>query len=289
MSKLEQVFSELGNVSESKIYYYACNGNAGDALINLGFYTLARKYNINYISIDSNNVNLLKDNDVLIIAGGGTIVPEWKFTSEFIKKVKSNNSNIQMIILPQSIRGVDELISTLPENTTIFCREKYSYDYCKEKSNVKKIFLDDDIALFCDIQKILSEEVIYIPKFNIKNMIRFVLFYYHYFRSKIFKKVYAMRIDKEANHNISKKRTITNDFSLIASFGAGNERESLYSAKKLLQLVNFYEELHTDRLHVAISSYLLSKKLYIYNNGYYKCKGVYEKSLYNGKNITFVE
>ena len=108
-------------------------------------------------------------------------------------------------------------------------------------------------------------------------------------KSKNNKTIFAMRTDKESNSTLKVKRLLINDFSLVASFGAGLYSESLYTSNQFLKLIDFYEEIYTDRLHVAIGACLLGKKVIVYNNGYYKCKGVYEQSMKNFPNVKFVE
>lgn len=286
MSRLIDFFEELSDFSNGIIYYYPNNGNAGDALINMGFYTLAKKYNVHFVEINKNEINKVREEDVLLIAGGGALVPEWGSTTDLIANL---NKKIKLIIFPQSIRDIDNVISNLPENTTIFCREKYSYQYCLEKSNTKSIFLENDIAFYCDLNEILDSEV-GMQFFSKKNIARHIILGGHkfcsYFKHNI---IFAMRVDKEKNDKLDVPRKLINDFSIVASFGAGNYKQSLYSARKFLNLINLYEEIHTDRLHVAIGAALLGKKVKIYNNGYYKCKGVYEKSMKEMKNVSFIE
>ena len=92
MSRLIDFFEELSDFSNGIIYYYPNNGNAGDALINMGFYTLAKKYNVHFVEINKNEINKVREEDVLLIAGGGALVPEWGSTTDLIanlnKKIK---------------------------------------------------------------------------------------------------------------------------------------------------------------------------------------------------------
>lgn len=290
MSDLLGFFEKLSTVDEGKIYYYPNNGNAGDALINMGFYTLAAKYNLNYELISYDLIHKIKDGDYVLVAGGGCLVPEWDSTPKFVRAINQLLIKVKLVILPHSIREVDEIITNLPDNTIIFCREKYSYDYCCSKSNASEVYLDDDIAFFTDLNIFKKPNS---PDFklniNYKNIIRKIFIYYHKIFSIKRNIIFAMRTDKESNDKINVKRILINDFSLVSSFGAGEYQESLYSSREFLNLINLYDEIHTDRLHVSIGAALLGKKVIIYNNGYYKCKGVYEKSMKNMGNVSFVE
>lgn len=289
MSNLHTVFKALSTYQQGNIFYYPNGGNAGDALIDMGFYTLAQQFNLKFSLISPDNINQLKNNDIVLVGGGGCLVPEWTSTPTFLKSLIKLKLKIKLIILPHSIRGIDELISNLPEDSIIFCREKYSFEYCQNISNAKAVYLADDMAFYVDPIKILTTPHHFKIKLTSKNIIRKILIYFHHLRAQFTFKINAMRTDKERNNNLNVKRSLANDLSLIASFGTDNYQASLYSTKQFLKLINLYEEIKTDRLHVAVGAYLLNKKLSIYNNGYYKCKGVYEQSMSRSNNVTFIE
>lgn len=288
MSDLINLFKELSEKKQSKIYYYANNGNAGDALINMGFYNLAYNFKIPYELISYDSLHKLKKGDYVIVAGGGCLVPEWDSTPNFVRKINKDYRSVNLIILPHSIREVDDIISNLPNDTIIFCREKYSFEYCLKNSNASSVYLEDDIAFFSDVKGILGSSGS-MRNLSVKNFVRKIITLYHYAVSKKEKIIFAMRTDKEANKNVVLERKKINDLSLVASYGAGSYEDSLYSAKQFLSIINLYDEIHTDRLHVSIGAALLNKKVKIYNNGYYKCKGVYEKSMRQMEHVSFIE
>lgn len=286
MSDLINLFKELSEKKQGEIYYYANNGNAGDALINMGFYALAKKYSLNFKPILFDEVFKVKPDDIVMIAGGGALVPEWGATTDFLAQL--NKKQIKVVILPHSIREIDDVISNLAEDSIIFCREKFSYEYCLNNSNASKVFLEDDIAFFCDISEIRSSNN-EMQVFSSKNIIRKFIFLYHNLISKFKRKIYATRVDKEKSATVDVPRVLFNDLSIVASFGSSNYDQSLYSARKFLELIDLYDEVYTDRLHVSIGAALLNKKVKIYNNGYYKCKGVYEKSMRKMEHVSFIE
>lgn len=289
MSKILDFFERLSDYKDGTIYYYPNNGNAGDALINMGFYSLVKKYNIKFNIIGVHNIDSVKDNDIILVAGGGCLVPEWESTPNFVRKINNLNLNIKLVVLPHSIREVDDIISKLPKGTIVFCREKYSYNYVLEKSNADEIYLSDDMAFYADLNLIKNEVNEFSPPLTHKNVIRKFLILFHLVRSKSRKKISAMRTDKESSSHVKVKRVLINDFSLVASFGAGLYSESLYTSNSFLKLIDLYDEIYTDRLHVAIGACLLRKKVVVYNNGYYKCKGVYEQSMKQLPNVKFIE
>lgn len=269
-----------------KVYYYANNGNAGDSLINMGFYELAIEKKLDYGLLSLNKIDILKKGDIVFIAGGGALVPEWDATSKFILDLL--NYDVELVILPQSIRGIDHVMGKLKQNTIIFCREKFSYQYCKNIRPDLKIFLDHDMAFYAQPEKILNEAV-KLKDYNVKNYLRLAAYYFHAIKSKSTKHLHAFRCDKEANQQLDVKRIKYNDISAVARFGAGSYENSLYSANKFLKIINMYDEVSTDRLHVSVAAYLLGKKVNIYNNSYYKCEGVYEQSMKQSDRVKLIK
>lgn len=64
-----------------------------------------------------------------------------------------------------------------------------------------------------------------------------------------------------------------------------------YATKPLNEFLNTisqFEQINTDRLHVAITAVLLGKKVNLYPNSYFKNKAVFEYSLSRFPNINFI-
>lgn len=267
------------------IKYFPNRGNAGDSLINVGFYGLADRMGLKYEVIGYDCEDL--DGEVLIVAGGGALVKEQckengliNFLMKAVKRTK------RIVILPQSINSVDEFLSILRPQDIVFCRELYSYQYCISLGLVCSVFMDDDMAFRVVVNDVLNYSGGGADG-GLKNFARHVIFFSHFFSSKIRSYIFAFRCDKERNLDLKVRRRIWNDFSAVARFSSGGVRESYYSAAKLLKLVNLYDEIHTDRLHVVIAASLLKKKVYAYEGSYYKVRGVVDKSLSKESNVVF--
>ena len=69
------------------------------------------------------------------------------------------------------------------------------------------------------------------------------------------------------------------DLSSIFSYGVDSKEKAFYVCYRLLNFINSYEEIRTNRLHVAIAGALLGKEVKLYSNSYYKCEAVYEFSI----------
>lgn len=282
--KVEQILQEVGEKSE--ILYYANGGNAGDSLINMGFFHLAEKLNLKYKIIGSADISTLKPTDIVVLAGGGCLVPEWDSTPNAVRRIIEKKA--RLIILPHSIRGIDSLMEILAADTVIFCREKFSYDYCINMRPDLQVYIDDDMAFNCDVNKILNTEAKF-KYINSKNLLRLVAFSYHSVKSKTTTEIKAFRCDKEANKSLDVPRIKINDISAMARYGAGTYETSLYSAKKMLEILNMYDVIYTDRLHVSVAGHLLGKEVHVYNNSYFKCLGVYQQSMSHNDKIKFHE
>lgn len=282
--KVEQILKEIGEKSE--ILYYANGGNAGDSLINMGFFHLAEKLNLKYRIINSSDISALKSSDIVVISGGGSLVPEWDSTPKVVRHIIEKEA--RLVILPHSIRGIDSLMEILPSDTVLFCREEFSYNYCINMRPDLQVYIDDDMAFKCDVNKILKAKADF-KYLNSKNILRLAAFSYHTIKSKTTNEIKAFRCDKEANESVDVPRIRINDISSIARYGAGAYEPSLYSAKKMLEILDMYDVIYTDRLHVSVAGYLLGKEVHIYNNSYFKCLGVYKQSMSDSEKIKFYE
>lgn len=263
--------------TKGTIYYRPNGGNAGDALINLGFYELANSINLNYTIFEARHLSGLSEADIVLVAGGGTIVPEWRSTTDFLNVLLTKRCRV--VILPQSIRDADEVMKKTRKGDVVFLREKYSYDYCKSLGIDAEVYLDDDTALYVDVNKIKASRVKILTSrfYRLRNIIRIFLLLYHKIRSFFIKDISAIRVDSESANKNSNK--IYNDLSLVAAFGSSTVDDDYFQAKVFLNLIDSYNNITTDRLHVLIAAFLLGKKVYVKNNSYYKILGVYQNSL----------
>lgn len=103
-----------------------------------------------------------------------------------------------------------------------------------------------------------------------------------YFPKKPYiKNGYFFRTDRESKNEIAIPNG-NKDISLN-----GNE---LTSIENFITTINQYQNVYTDRLHVAIVAALLGKKIFLFQGRYFKNEAVYWSSLKdNFSNITFIE
>ena len=236
----------LEKYRDTKVDFYRFPGNYGDSLIWHGTKIVLNELNIseNYVEIYSPKIN-----DVLFIDGGGNFVDYYSDVRDFL--TKNRDFYKEIVILPHTIFG-DEQINTLNNlsgNITVFCREKVSYNFVKEKLLKGNVYLWHDCAFYNAFPKSPDG----IGALN------------------------TFRKDKESIFN--NVPNANNDLSYNG-----------YATKPLDELIDSlkqYEEINTDRLHIAICATLLGKKVNLFPNSYYKNEAVFDYSLRNFTNISF--
>lgn len=241
---LKQFLEKYRGIS---VDFYRFPGNYGDSLIWHGTKILLNMLDIheNYVEISSP-----KGNDVLLIDGGGNFVDYYSDIRDFL--TKKTNLYKEIVILPHTIFGEEQIdiLNNLSGSITVFCREKVSLEFLKEKFTNGNIYLWHDCAFYNEFQKTLNGQG--------------ALSVFREDKESIMEGV------PESNHDISYNG---------------------YATKPLNQFIDYlkqYEEINTDRLHIAICATLLGKKVNLYPNSYYKNKALFDYSLSKFPNISFL-
>lgn len=202
------------------------------------------------IQIDNVDIATEKKNDILLIDGGGNLVDYYDDVRNFL--FEKHDLYKEIVFLPHTIFGEKqiEILSKLKNNTTIFCREKVSKKFVDQYAQNCNVFLWHDCAFYNSFKS---------AKQGIGTL--------NAFRSDCES---ILKFTPECNIDISYNGYATkplNDF---------------------LEIIDNFEQINTDRLHVAITSVLLGKKVNLYPNSYFKNKAVFEYSLSKFPNINFI-
>lgn len=192
-----------------------------------------------------------KSSEVLFIDGGGNFVDYYSDVRDFLNQKPDMYKEI--VILPHTIFGNKQIdaLNGLSGDVTVFCREETSFVFVKENYLKGRVYLWHDCAFYNTFSKILDGQGI----------------------------LSAFRKDKE-----SILKTVPDSNNDLSYNG--------YATKPLdefISVLGHYDEIHTDRLHIAIGATLLGKKVKFYPNSYYKNKAVFEYSLKKFPNISFNE
>ena len=192
-----------------------------------------------------------KHNTVILIDGGGNLVDYYSDVKDFL--IKKPSLYDEIIILPHTIFGERQIrvLNTISSKLIIFCREKVSAKFLEERLTHGKVYLSHDCAFYNKFSQTPTGEGV----------------------------LNAFRTDKE---------------SVFQALPASNIDISHngYATKPLRELIDIlqkYEQVNTDRLHVAIGATLLCKRVRLYPNSYYKNKAVFDYSLKRFSNVSFVE
>lgn len=284
--------------------------NVGDVLIYEGEKALLKKYNIKIVGIYSYKtfkpINI--DNETFIaINGGGNMGDIYPEHLKFLESILLLYPNNRIIVFPQTFyfqnkNEENRILSSLSryENLYICSRDTRSYDivskYLKKSG---QSLLVPDMAFFIDQNQLLkyaktaTKKVLFIKRVdaeqtkenNIINNISVNISDWPSFQHSIKK---ASLVAKILN-NLYDKLGITIVRYLINK--VWNRYFPIHCRLMVEEGVKFispYTTIHTTRLHGAILSILLNKKVYMYDNSYGKNFYFYNTWLKNNSSIHFV-
>ena len=298
-------------LKELKNFYFLPNkGNLGDCIMTNSEFQIFNSYKKEIVASTNYNYKNLKKPFNIVCGGAGIFVSYYEKECDIFFDVFKNKFMQQCIILPSSFYNIPKLIKLLNEKFTIFCREKNSYDYLVNSKTKAKIYLDDDMAFATDtnfyyntgfsngqinnlkenlkkysikkIRNILNDYFIkYCVTYDkVKNILSFIK------QDKI-KIAYLLRQDDEKTF---KDKTNINSFDLSVCGGIGDKSclDNAYVqmlSELFFSAIDCADVIVTDRLHVGISSALLNKEVFLFDNNYGKVSGVYEQSMKQMKNV----
>ena len=190
-------------------------------------------------------------NPVLFIDGGGNFVDDYSDVRDFL--INKPHVYREIVMLPHTIFGEKqvEVLNNVSSKMTIFCREKVSAEFLEDRITHGELYVWHDCAFYNVFSKAPQGEGV----------------------------LDTFRSDKESALNTPPGRE-------------GDLSYHGYATKPLDELMNTlrkYEQVNTDRLHIAIGSTLLGKQVRLFPNSYYKNKAVFDYSLKRFPNIRFVE
>lgn len=273
---VHEVLSKLAR-TDGRLQYGILGGNAGDALIDLGFFDLASAMGLDYEVVDLAMVDVHRP---LVLSGGGGLVDEWGEAGSRTIIDRLHRMPAPLVVLPQTVRGNEELLASLGDNVTLFTREEQSYEHVrKHATGGAQVLLDHDMAFNLDARGFLDQGRARAPRVaSVKDAVRFGLYNLAKVRSRMFKSIVVRRKDVESG-GAKKSLRVYNDLSFVTAFRGYDEATVRNTGKLLLELIDGYESVTTDRLHVGIGAFLLGKNVLFVNNSNSKIKGIYEYSM----------
>ena len=283
-------------------FFFPNPGNAGDNLITTGTLQIFKDSDLypRHLEINLDRPVTLPDEPAtLFYGGGGNFVPNYSHARLFFERY--HQTNHRLVLLPQTIRGNEDLLQQLGGNSHLFCRDQISYTHARRHASGANVYLDHDLALALrpDTTRwdfgLLSEPLStirlalsYLTKLTtglsiikVESHQIALQFLHEIHRTRRARPngatLNAFRTDSEANSSQLPDGNL--DLSEICNPHSDDPILSKLAAVSMLTYVNQYTEIHTDRLHVAISGLLLGKKIRLFANNYDKNQSVLEHSL----------
>jgi exopolysaccharide biosynthesis predicted pyruvyltransferase EpsI len=287
-----QIEDYLRQFGKQKVLYTPNPGNAGDSIIAAATYQTFDRVGLNYTVVRPSLLDAR--GQIVICGGGGNLVKPTTFSSRYIGK--HHRQAGKLVILPHTVKEVDELLGEFGSNVDIICRELPSYEYVRAKAPLANVYLDHDMAFSFDVNAFLSGTQYSSPSYPGYLIDRYLLrksvpswtSFLHSRNAvasqkkvcdtaKINNELNCFRLDGESCGQALPADNF--DLSILYEYGTESPAVAGLSAQAVLNTLKQFSVIHTDRLHMAISSALLGLTVHFHANNYYKCRAVYEFSI----------
>jgi len=268
-----------GMAGRTTVHFLPSPGNGGDALIDVGFFDLARSVGLSYRVIDRRAE--LGANDTLVIAGGGIFVPEYEYMATTLRRYAQSVG--QLVLLPQTVRGHEDVLGLLDERAHVFLREQTSLDYLVSVAPAAHPRFDHDMAFHADVAALRARRGLAGFRLSRGNLGRLALLTALKLNALTTRRLLAFRTDREAGGTGHAR--LARDVSKLTAFGTATEDQCRFAAAQFIQTIDRFAEVDTDRLHVAIAAALLGKPARLHDNSYFKNRAVFAASL-QGTSVT---
>ncbi len=287
-----EIKSYLRGFAAQHVHYLPNPGNAGDSIIATATYQCLHRLGISHTIPFPPRFSAA--GKTVFYGGGGNLIGT--STYAYAQVARFHKDAARFVILPHTVKDVDDLLRAFGANVTIICRERVSYDYVRSFSGPYTTLLAHDMAFSLDPAPLLGtagrpSRGVVLARYaeavlrghgrtSPRNLARILLGRPRGTvpnRADIGPVLHVFRLDGERTdialptHNV--------DLSAVFSYGVGPEAVANHAASWLLSTLSQFDEIHTNRLHIAISSAVLGKSVKFYSNNYYKCRAVYEHSM----------
>jgi len=255
-------------------------GNAGDSLIAHATFRLFERMNIPFELYDSRRCD--PSGKIMVYGGGGNLVPwdtpAWRFLERCHQTAK------KLVVLPHTVCGHDALLASLGSNVDLIAREEVSFDYLCNTATRANVFLSDDLALGLSAPELLVAErspfmLLASRHLEVKRKLRGAWIWLRTLEGSDNPVLNCFRTDREkTGMNLPADNA---DISKIFKYGTATIQQAFLSTHMVFRFMNRFDEVRTNRLHMAVAGALLGKQVKFYPNNYYKCEAVYHFSLKN--------
>jgi exopolysaccharide biosynthesis predicted pyruvyltransferase EpsI len=283
----------LGQFTGRDVIYLPNPGNAGDSVMAAATYQALERARARY------RIPSLRSFDpagqFILYGGGGNLYGKGRHAYRTLDKVHRTAKHLT--ILPHTIKDVDELLSDFGSNVTIIARERVTFEYISGLSRRYETLLMDDLAFSLDLDRLLKggdrfSRPAMLSDFVISRILRnsghtsFDNVKRYLNPGPIAAELEArapggvlncFRLDGEATDIAIPPDNI--DLPIVYMYGVSPAPVAYHAARSMIETLSKFDEVRTNRLHVAISCGLIGKKTIFYPNNYFKCRAVWEYSM----------
>lgn len=270
-------------------------GNAGDCIICTGSFNLFQRIGLDPEIGDWREI--YPDAHV-IYPGGGNMVPYYQQGWNCLKAHIGHC--LSFTLMPHTVRGGEDILPRLDKRFTLFAREPKTFRHLEEHATGATIALSHDMAFANEFRAFdhLGEDV---PKFHRAAFGSST--WRHQSKSQVYwyarrsrsrwrgaklpsgSSLDAFRTDSERAGVIPVPRGNVDLSDHLAFPRDPLPFMSFQIAKAFISILDRYDTVRTDRLHVALTAALLGKKVEAWDNSYGKLSDVLGHSLPDHTNI----
>jgi len=265
------------------LYFRPNRGNAGDSLLAHATFQLFKSHQIRYRLPQWHLFN--PQGKTIVFGGGGNLVPYYTQARDFIRRY--HRAAKRFIVLPSTISQHRELLREFGPNVDIICRETVSYEHVRKHALKAGVMLMHDLAFSLNPQDTLTQK----PPLSRHLLCRALSLSWTqqelgYLARRVLGQLPGPASDSvlscfrtDAEQGETLVPTENWDIAREFAYGTDNRTVSAYVSHALLNVLNRYDEIHTNRIHICIAGALLGKPVALYPNAYYKCRAIFEHSI----------
>jgi exopolysaccharide biosynthesis predicted pyruvyltransferase EpsI len=270
-----------------RLKYVPNEGNAGDALIGAGTWQFFDDIELHPEFATRRG---LREGDAVIYGGGGNFVPEYQACRRFLERCLEVNV-ASALVMPQTIRGHEDVLARLDERFTLVCRDTASMIRVQTSGTRARLLFAPDMALYVDVARLFERCESYRSArlwLRFAHMDRLVP-YLRWRRAlnrmapPLGSHINVMRVDEEAT--AAEPGDPRWDVSRLYASGLSFREESDLVSRDFLAFFGRISSVRTNRLHAGVAGALMGCDVTYLDNSYGKIGAVYDAWM---KHLPFV-
>lgn len=272
---------ERGGPGQKPIIYAANNGNAGDSLIAAATFQVFRQAGLRWRLIDGRNTDpALTAGETVLYSGGGNLVPFYDGARRFL--AAHHGGAGRLVLLPHSIGGHEDLLRSLGGNVDLIARDPGSLAHIEASAGGARCHLMPDIAFGADMADLRRGPLHLFGQLPPDARSAARLAWYGYKRLRKPRPpggalLNAMRTDRESGGRALPEDNF--DLSQIYVGWVAPESAARWAARDFIAILDRYETVRTNRLHVGLAAALLRKRVLLHDNNYGKVRSIWAHSM----------